>query len=173
MIQAGLENQGSKVGCYVTDAEAYESYQGLLGPIVEELNQGVNLKGFKYLREFGGIKALKETKLTSEMQYIKNLKVKVKRNLEGFGFNLVNNNETREKIREKMLGALKKLHFDRTYLLEEVVDDEEKKFWLNNKGFFNLKKNPFIRQGARFKDWPHGRALALNNEKKFIIIIVS
>jgi hypothetical protein len=72
-----------------------------------------------------------------------------------------------------MLGALKKLHFDRTYLLEEVVDDEEKKFWLNNKGFFNLKKNPFIRQGARFKDWPHGRALALNNEKKFIIIIVS
>ena len=101
------------------------------------------------------------------MQYIKSLKIKVKRNLGWFGFNLVNNNEIREKIREKLLGALKKLHFEKIYQLEDGIDEEEKKSWLNNKEFFNSKKNPFIRQGARFKDWPHGRALALNDNKKF------
>ena len=170
IIQAGLENQGSRIGCYMTDSEAYETYQNLVGPIIEEINQGVNVKGFKYVREHPSFKALKETKLTGEMQYIKSLKVKVKRNLGNYAFNLVNNNEIRERIREKLLGALKKLHFEKIYQLEDAIDEEEKKSWLNNKEFFNSKKNPFIRQGARFKDWPHGRALDFNNNKKFFLI---
>lgn len=166
MIQAGLENQGSRIGCYLVDSEAIDTFQSLICPIIEEINQGANIKGFKYLREVGNLKNMKESKLTLETQYIKSLKVKVKRNLDGFGFNLVNGNESREKIREKLLSALKKQHFEKTYLLEEVIANEEKRFWLNNKGFFNNKKNPFIRQGTRFKDWPYARALALNSEKK-------
>ena len=150
----------------MADSESYEVFQSLLGPILDEINQGVNIRGFKYQKDYGFLKNLKETKLTTELQYIKNLKVKVKRNLDGFAFNLVNSNETREKIREKILNAFKKVNFEKVHMLEEMIDDEKKKFWLNNKGFFNVKKNPLIRHGTRFKDWPTGRALALNQEKK-------
>jgi len=166
ILQSALESQNSKIGCYMPDPEAYEVYQSLTNPIIEEINQGVNIRGFKYQRDFS-YKASKESKLTNELQYIKSLKVKIKRNFEGFAFNMSLSNEIREKIQEKTLIILKK-HFEKVFLLEEMLDDEKKKFWMNNKGFFSVKKNPFIRQGLRFKDWPHARAIALNTEKKSI-----
>ena len=167
ILQTALENQTSKIGCYMPDSEAYEVYQSLVSPILEEINQGVNIRGFKYQRDFS-YKALKESKLTNELHYIKSFKVKIKRNFEGFAFNMSLSTEQREKIREKTLVILKK-HFEKVFLLEDMLEDEKKKFWMNNKAFFSVKKNPFIRQGLRFKDWPHGRAIAINTDKKFFI----
>lgn len=167
-LQAAVENQNSRIGCYLTDSEAYETYQSLTNPIIEEINQGVNIKGFKYQKDYQSLRNLKENKLTTEIQYIKTFKFKVKRNLDGHAFNLVISNENREKIKEKIISALKKLNFDKFYLLEEMIEDEKKKFWINNKQYFNSKKNPFIRQGARYKDWPSGRAIALKSEKRYL-----
>lgn len=147
------------------DPEAYDTFQSLTVAIIEELNQGVNLKNFKYSRETA--KIARNSKISSnEAQFVKSAKIKVKRNLEGFAFNLGNSSETREKIREKLVENVRKLGFDKVWMLEEMLEEEKKKFWINHKSFFNNKRNPFVKQGVRFKDWPKGRALALNSEKK-------
>lgn len=166
LIQAALENQNSKIGCYLPDSEAFEVFQGVIGPIVEELNQGVNIKGFKYQRDCG-LKGMKETKLTTELGFIRTYKVKVKRNIDGFGFNLSNSIENKKKIRENLLNALNKTGlFQKELLLEDMNEEEKKKFWVNNKGFFNIKKNPFVKQGVRYRDWPIGRAIAITIDKR-------
>lgn len=159
---AAVENQSNRIGCYLPDAEAYETFQSLTNPIIEEINQGITVKNFKYSKE---MKIQRDCKISQEIQFVKTFKLKIKRNLEGFAFNLVNSSEIREKIKEKVAETLRKLGFDRILAVDEMLDEEKKKFWINHKAFFNNKRNPFIKQGTRYKEWPKGRALAMNSEK--------
>ncbi len=54
VLQAGLENQNHKLGCFAPDAEAYVTFEGLFNPILERLYSGLaDLKNFVYKKDFG------------------------------------------------------------------------------------------------------------------------
>ncbi len=56
ILQAGLENQKHKLGCFAPDAEAYVTFDGLFNPILERLYTGLpNLKNFLYKKDFNNL----------------------------------------------------------------------------------------------------------------------
>lgn len=110
IIQGGLEYQSNKIGCFSCDPECYETFNLLFYPILQEINQGINIKGFKYVKDYG-FKFLQDSKLTQEHQFVKSFKLKIRRNVEGFAFNMTLNKEIREKLRENLVCAVQNINY--------------------------------------------------------------
>lgn len=108
MIQFAVENEKHSVGVFAPDADSYNIFSPLFDPILSELSNTAPENSFNYKEEAAGsdVVAPFERIAAEECKFINRVYLKVKRNVNSFGFNYFMKGKEREEVNFKLQSAV-------------------------------------------------------------------
>jgi len=169
ITRSGVENPDSSIGVYAPDAESYEVFWGLFGPIIAEYHNIENVDSLAHPQDM----TIKPGQFTGAELYrdrVISTRARVGRNLDGFALTPGMSLDERLEVERRVVDALSKLPDDLAGTYHSLADlDEETRNKL-------IEDHVLFKQGDRFlesagvnRDWPAGRGIFLSNDKKFIV----
>jgi len=167
-IRSGCENTDSGVGVYASDPDAYVTFAPLLDAVIKDYHKVSELK--HPACDFGNLENLNLPNLDPEGKMIKSTRVRVGRSHDSYGFPPVSTCEDRVAMENKAKEALKKLdgeHKGTYHPLTGMSADTQKQ--LTDDHFLFNDHDRFLRAAAGYDDWPTGRGIFFNDNKKFLV----
>lgn len=169
-IQCGLTHFDSEIGIFSSDQFAYETFDLLFDPVLEDLhNSEVEGDDTEQVTQpdvdWGSVEEIED--LDPEGLFIKSISVTVGRSLNGVQFmptiKLEGLQEVSEKIR-KILMTITDEEFAGKYHGLTDIDDEQKKKWIEEGILFPEPEDKFLKAAETYRFWPLGRGLFLNDK---------
>ena len=167
-INSGVVNLDSGVGVYAGDEECYTLFGPLFTPIVEEYHHSYKLSQ-KHQSNMDPSQ-VDAPNLDPEGKYIRSTRVRVARNLKGYGLTPNLRNEDRLEIERKVVEVLKSLEGDLAgdyYPLQGM--DEATRLQLVAGHFLFKKGDRFLEAAGVNEEWPEGRGIFHNKDKTFLV----
>lgn len=167
-IRSGVENLDSGVGVYSGDEECYTLFGPLFTPLIEDYHTPYKIS----------------TQHTSNMnpdqincpnpdpegKFIRSTRIRVARNLKGFGLAPTLSKQERIDVEKKVVGVLTSLTGDlagKYYPLQGM--DEATRQQLVDDHFLFKKGDRFLESAGINKEWPEGRGIFHNEKKTFLV----
>jgi arginine kinase len=153
VIKSGLAHPDSNVGIYAPDAESYETFWELFGPIIE-LYHG----------------SKRHTTIVDDFNPVISTRARVGRNLKGFAFPAGIEKAQRKEVEEKIINALSKLPEDLQgeYFSLEKMDEETRKKLIADHFLFK-SEDRFLEASGALRDWPTNRGIFISNDKQLLV----
>ena len=169
-IMSGLVNLDSANGIYAGDEESYELFGPLFNPIVEEYHAPYKVKdGHK---SDMNPKNLKAPNPDPEGKFIRSTRIRVARNLKGYGLSPTITKEERLELEKKVVEVLQSLEGDLAGTYHPLLGmDEETRLKLVADHFLFKKGDRFLEAAGSNRDWPEGRGIYYNHNKTFLVWI--
>ena len=167
IINSGVVNQDSGVGVYLGDEESYTRFAALINPIIEDYHQGYKVTDY-HPSDFNPAH-LKAPNPDPKGLYIVSTRIRVARNLKGFGLTSTLTRHERLEIERKVATCLEDLGGDlkgKYYPLAGMDEATAKK--LIDDHFLFKKGDRFLDAAGINKDWPEGRGIFHNDAKTFL-----
>jgi creatine kinase/arginine kinase len=166
-IRSGVENLDSGIGVYAGDAQAYELFAPLFDPIIKEYH------GFeKSDRHQSNLNPedLKNTDLDPRGEYILSTRIRVGRNLADFPLGAGLSKTQRDEVEQYVVDALHSLDGElsgRYYPLYDMSSEIQAQLIKDH--FLFKEGDRFLASAGLNRDWPHGRGIFHNHDKRFLV----
>ncbi len=167
-INSGVVNLDSGTGVYAGDEECYQLFSPLLNPIIEEYHQPYKVTSI-HTPDMNP----DNTDCPNpdpEGKYIRSTRIRVARNLKGYGLTPTVTKEERVEIEKKVVEVLLSLQGDLAgdyYPLQGM--DEATRQQLVADHFLFKKGDRFLDAAGVNKEWPEGRGIFHNKDKTFLV----
>ncbi|XP_065916504.1 uncharacterized protein [Dysidea avara] len=167
-IMSGLVNLDSSTGFYAGDEESYEVFAPLFNPSIEEYHAPYKITdGHKSDMNPDNLKAPNPD---SEGRFIRSTRIRVARNLKGYGLSPTITKEERLELEKKVVEVLQSLEGDLAGTYHSLVGmDEETRLKLVADHFLFKKGDRFLEAAGSNRDWPEGRGIYYNHDKTFLV----
>ena len=167
-IMSGLVNLDSSTGIYAGDEESYELFGPLFYPTVEEYHAPYKVTdGHKSDMNPDNLKAPNPD---PEGKFIRSTRIRVARNLKGYGLSPTITKEERLELEKKVVEVLKSLEGDLAGTYHPLLGmDEETRLKLVADHFLFKKGDRFLEAAGSNRDWPEGRGIYYNHDKTFLV----
>ena len=167
-INSGLVNLDSSVGCYSGDEECYRVFSSFFTPVIEEYHTPYKLAQ-KHQSNMNQ-DDVKAPNLDPEGKYIRSTRIRVARNLKGYGLAPTLGKEERVELEKKVVEVLKSLEGDLAGEYYPLLGmDEETRQKLVDDHFLFKKGDRFLEAAGVNKEWPEGRGIFHNKDKTFLV----
>lgn len=164
VVQSGFLNLDSSVGVYAPDVESYTLFAPLFNPIIESYHGSY----VQPLTDFGDEEKL--INLDPDQKYIKSIRVRCARSLEGFPFNPKLSESQYKDIElivsralSQLNGALRGSYHPLVGMSnttqQQLIDDH----YLFKSG------DRFLKAANAYRFWPTGRGIYHNHDKTFLV----
>lgn len=164
-IACAVQFKDQHVGIYAGDWDSYKDFSELFDPVIQE---------------YHGIKS--DAKHTSDMDFtkiigsvdssapVKSTRIRVGRNINGFGLSPGIHKEHRLEFEALMIKAFSNLKGDLagTYYPLSGLDDKTKEQLINDHFLFISGDKNLIAAGME-REWPEGRGIFHNHDKTFLV----
>ena len=167
-INSGVVNLDSSVGVYAGDAESYTLFAPLFTPIVEEYHHPYKLSQ-KHQSNMDPSQ-VDAPNLDPEGKFIRSTRVRVARNLKGYGLTPNLKKEERVEIERKVVEVLRSLEGDLAgeyYPLQGMDEATREKLVADH--FLFKKGDRFLEAAGVNEEWPEGRGIFHNKDKTFLV----
>lgn len=164
-VRSGIVNRDSEIGLYAGDAESYQTFALLFGPIIQDYH-GIDAKELHHSR-------LDQVNLSDpdrDKKYILSTRVRVARNLRGYRFTCHIGIEDRRRLQEEIVKATEVFPGNlsgRYWPLEGMEQAQQIKM---------QEQNLLFKAGDRFQhaaginsNFPQGRGVFLSSDNKLRI----
>jgi creatine kinase len=170
IINSGVVNLDSSNGVYLGDEESYTLFAPLINPIIEEYQTPYKVTD-THPADFDP-EHLVAPNPDPEGEFILSTRVRVARNLHGYGLTPSLTKEERVEIERRVVEVLQSLggelaghYYPLTGMTSEVqqqlIDDH----------FLFKKGDRFLEAAGINREWPEGRGIFHNNDKTFLVWI--
>ena len=167
-INSGLVNLDSSVGCYSGDEECYKEFSSFFTPVIEDYHTPYKLSQ-KHQSNMNQ-DDVKAPNLDPEGKYIRSTRIRVARNLKGYGLAPTLGKEERVELEKKVVEVLKSLEGDLAGEYYPLLGmDEETRQKLVDDHFLFKKGDRFLEAAGVNKEWPEGRGIFHNKDKTFLV----
>ncbi|XP_068761515.1 arginine kinase-like isoform X1 [Montipora capricornis] len=167
-IISGVEQLDSANGIYATEQEAYTLFAKIFDPVIEEYHAPYKLTD-KHTSDMNPDK-VDAPNLDPDGAFIRSTRIRVARNLKGYGLPPSIGNKERVEVEQKIVGVLTALTGDlagKYYPLSGM--SEETRMQLVNDHFLFKKGDRFLESAGINKMWPQGRGIFHNENKTFLV----
>ena len=167
-IVSGIEQEDSSNGIYAADEESYELFSKIFNPVVEEYHAPYKLAD-GHTSDMNPEK-VQAPDLDTEGKYIRSTRIRVARNLKGYGLPPSLTRQERVNVEKKVIGVLESLDGDlagKYFALSGM--DEATRQQLVNDHFLFKKGDRFLESAGVNRMWPEGRGIFHNNDKTFLV----
>ncbi|XP_065912487.1 arginine kinase-like [Dysidea avara] len=169
-MQSGIQNLDSDTGLYAGDEECYTAFGNVLDNIVEDYHAPYKIAD-------GHTPDMNPDHLNCpnpdpEGKYIRSTRIRVARNLKGYGLAPNLGKQERLDIERKVVEVLTSLTGDlagKYYPLQGM--DEATRQKLVDDHFLFKKGDRFLESAGCNKEWPEGRGIYHNDAKTFLVWI--
>lgn len=168
-ICSGLDIHESSIGVYAADQNAYDNFEDLFNPIINQYHSFVVDKTNKHPKtSWGEAKDFKD--IDPNKEFITSTRIRCVRNVAGFPLIPKMTKDQFESLCSVIKGVLTKLTGDLVgdYYEVEKVDLEKKKYLLNNR-YILEHGDRFLQSAGAAEYWATGRAVFLNKVETLFI----
>jgi len=167
VIRSGVENPDSSIGVYAGDRESYTLFAPLFDPIIQAYHGFLPRDQHRSHLE---ATALPDITLDPEGEYVLSTRIRVGRNLADFPLGAGLNREQREQVERKIITALGALEGDLAGAYYPLYDmDASVQSALIADHFLFREGDRFLEAAGLNRDWPQGRGIFHNHEKRFLV----
>ena len=167
-IMSGIVNLDSSTGVYAGDEESYELFGPLLNPIIEEYHAPYKISNGH--KSDMNPEHLKAPNPDPEGKFIRSTRIRVARNLKGYGLSPTITKEERLELEKKVVEVLQSLEGDLAGTYHPLLGmDEETRLKLVADHFLFKKGDRFLEAAGCNRDWPEGRGIYYNHDKTFLV----
>eukprot|EP01083_Nonionella_stella_P020214 56028_1 len=167
-IQTCIDNQDSGVGIYAGDESSYEKFSPILDPVIEEYHGGYS-KDKKHVSDMDP-SHLNVPDMPGAADHIISTRIRVGRNIRGYGLSPGITQKQRAEVEEMMKTAFTKLEGELAGSYYPLTGmDETTRQGLVDDHFLFKKGDRFLESCGANRDWPESRGIFHNNEKKFLV----
>ena len=168
VVNSGLVNQDSGIGVYVGDEECYEIFAPLINPIIEDYHAPYKVTD-KHPADFDP-SHLKAPNPDPFNKYINSTRIRVARNLKGYGLTPTLTKEERLEVEKKVVQVLESLggELKGKYYPLQGMDEETRKKLIDDHFLFK-KGDRFLEEAGINREWPEGRGIFHNDNKTFLV----
>jgi len=164
-IACAVQFDNQHVGIYSGDEDCYEDFKLLFDPIIQEYhNVGADVK------HVTDMSPEKVTVKVAEDCPIKSTRIRVGRNIMGYGLSPGITQKQRVEVEEMMIEAFKQLPEDLQgtyYPLKGMAEEDRLK--LVDKRFLFVSGDPNLQVGGMERDWPEGRGIFVAKDERFLV----
>ncbi|XP_031557180.1 arginine kinase-like [Actinia tenebrosa] len=167
-INSGVENLDSGTGVYAGDEESYKEFAELFDKIIEDYHSPYKLAD-------GHVSDMNPEKIDApnvdpENKFIRSTRIRVARNLKGYGLTPTLGKEERKELEKKVVDVLNSLTGDLagTYYPLSGMDEKTRQQLVDDHFLFK-KGDRFLEAAGINKEWPEGRGIYHNNDKTFLV----
>lgn len=167
-IRSGVINLDSSCGVYAGDEECYRVFAPLLDRIIEDYHTPYKLADGH--SSSMNSEEVQYPDLDPERKFIRSTRVRVARNLAGYGLPPTVTKEERLEIEKKVSDLLNSLTGDLAGQYYPLLGmDKETQERLIKEHFLFKEGDRFMEAAGFTREWPEGRGIFYNNEKTFLV----
>ena len=168
LISSHAANLDSSTGVYAGDEESYKVFAPLLDLMVEDYHGPYKLKD-GHTSDMNPNK-VEAPDLDPEGRFIRSTRIRVARNLKGYGLTPSLTKQERVELEQKIVGVLTSLTDDLagTYYPLSGMDEQTRQQLVNDHFLFK-KGDRFLEAAGVNKEWPEGRGIFHNVSKTFLV----
>lgn len=166
-IACALQFDNQHVGIYAGDEDCYNDFAALFDPIIQEYHSvGADAKHATNMNP-GDIKvSLNEDAANA----VKSTRIRVGRNIAGYGLSPGITKEQRLEVENLMQEAFNQLPEDLAGTYYPLLGmKEEDRLKLVDKRYLFVSGDPNLQVGGMERDWPEGRGIFVSNDEKFMV----
>lgn len=165
MLRSGVENRDSEIGIYAGDADCYEIFVGLLGPLLADFH---GLEGEPFHVTTPTDSAIGDWNLNG--REILSSRIRVARNLQGYPFTPQITAPQRAEVEAAVAPVLTSLPgpWAGTYFSYAKMDSDQRGALLKQKLFFD-RGDRFQAAAGMARDWPAGRGAFVSHDQRFSV----
>eukprot|EP00055_Hartaetosiga_balthica_P007740 m.27106 g.27106 ORF g.27106 m.27106 type:complete len:568 (-) comp5913_c0_seq1:103-1806(-) len=165
VMQSGVDNFDSGVGCYAGDEESYTVFAPLFDRVIEDYHNG-------YKPTDKHVSDMDASKLHGSVDpdYVISTRIRVGRNIRGLGLSPGISRAQRRVSESILVDALSKVDGDlegKYYSLGNMSEEDRKQLVADH--FLFKKGDRFLQSAGANRDWPESRGIFHNNEKTFLV----
>ncbi|MES1911111.1 MAG: hypothetical protein MHM6MM_003596 [Cercozoa sp. M6MM] len=167
-IRSGVENPESSVGIYAGDEESYESFAPVFDKIIEEYHNGYT-KDRKHKSSLNPKEVDPIPDPKKFEQYIVSTRMRVARNVRGLALCPGQSHHQRKELEHLAFDCFQELPKELAghYCSLVDIDDATQQRLLKEHLLFN-KDDKYLQSAGANRDWPNGRGVFHNHDKKFL-----
>merc|ERR1719187_2071300 len=164
-IACAVEFDDQTLGFYTGDHDTYKDFSVLLDPIIQDYH-GIR-PGSTHSSDMDSNKISGRIERES---IVKSTRIRVGRNLKGFGLSPAISEDHRKEVESLMKRVASKLSGDLagTYYPLEGMNESTRRKLVDDHFLFMSGDRNLIEAGME-RDWPQGRGIFLNNKKTFLV----
>ena len=167
-INSGVVNLDSGCGVYAGDEECYKLFAPLFDPVIEDYHRPYKVTMMHNPNMNPGDIQCPNPDPAGE--YIRSTRIRVARNLKGYGLAPTLGKEERVELEKKVVEVLKSLEGDLAGEYYPLLGmDEETRQKLVDNHFLFKKGDRFLEAAGINKEWPEGRGIFHNRDKTFLV----
>lgn len=169
-IRSGVENPDSGVGVYAPEPEAYTVFAALFDPLIDDYHKGHGPEATHPEADLDPAKLPPFPDLDPANEFILSTRIRVARNLGGYGLGPVLTQDQRLDIQKKVSDVLTAIEGDLAgeyYPLDGM--DEATRERLVADHFLFKRGDRFLESAGINSFWPHGRGIFHNADKTFLV----
>lgn len=179
-IQSGLTHFDSEIGIFASDQNAYETFEELFKPVLEDLHDtevttgegeaATTVSAVQPAINWGETDDLKE--LDPEGSFIKNISITIGRGVDGIPFAPIMNTDHLQENAfnfKKILNAIDDDEMKGKYYELVDIDDEKRAKWIQEEILFPEPEDKFLKAAGTYNLWPVGRGLFLNEKNNYSV----
>merc|ERR1739848_14572 len=164
-IACAVELDNQSVGVYAGDEESYKSFADVFDPIIQDYH-GITAES----THTSDMDSSKITETIPADAGVKSTRIRVGRNIEGFGLSPGITKEHRLEFEAKMKEAFASLEGDLAGTYYPLTGmDETTRLQLVKDHFLFMSGDPNLQIAGMERDWPEGRGIFHNKEKTFLV----
>ena len=167
-INSGVVNLDSGCGVYAGDEECYNLFSPLFDPVIEDYH-----KPYKVSMQHKPNMNPDDIKCPNpdpSGEYIRSTRIRVARNLKGYGLAPTLGKEERVELEKKVVEVLKSLEGDLAGDYYPLLGmDEATRQKLVDDHFLFKKGDRFLEAAGINGEWPEGRGIFHNKDKTFLV----
>lgn len=166
-IKCSIELDNQHNGIYAGDHDSYHDFKDLFDPIILDYH-GLK-EGFSHKSDMD---ASKVSGSTSDDAKIHSTRIRVGRNIEGFGLSPGITKEQRQEMEKLMIKAFESLEgeFAGTYYPLTGMEEATRQKLVDDHFLF-MSGDPNLIIAGMERDWPEGRGIFHNKDKTFLVWI--
>eukprot|EP00117_Sycon_ciliatum_P024483 scpid99603/ scgid20539/ Arginine kinase len=157
-INSGVQNQDSSIGVYLGDEESYTAFGSLVNPIIEEYHSGYKVTD-SHPADFDP-SHLDAPNPDPDNEFVVSTRIRVARNLRGYGLTPTLGKEERVEVEQKVVGVLESLdgELKGKYYPLSGMDDATAQQLIDDHFLFK-KGDRFLDAAGINGEWPEGRGI--------------
>ncbi|XP_074656973.1 uncharacterized protein LOC141910149 [Tubulanus polymorphus] len=171
-INSGIVHLESSNGIYACDPEGYETFKGILDPIIKEYHKFENSEINHPDPDFGNLEALPFGDVDPDGRYVVSTRVRVGRSADGIPFAPSISETQRAEVESKIMKAFEVLQSDNEYQgtyyqLPKLTPQEADQLRMDH--FLFSETDDIARSAGIYRNWSDNRGIYCSNDKKFLV----
>ncbi|XP_078049741.1 arginine kinase [Augochlora pura] len=168
VIQSGLKNPDSNVGLYAPDQPAYDVFDALFDPVIEEYHGGFTAEDVHPQLDWGSAEDLGD--LDPDGKYVISTRIRCARSVNGYPFNPTMTISHYQQLEKQVQEALSTLDGELKggYYTLGAMDKQMQQQMIDDHFLFK-EGDRFLEAANSNRFWPTGRGIFFNEAKTFLV----